>query len=318
MKRQALYMKIKKILKSAGAAAAVFAVPAAINKCIFMLSKNKSDCNGQYYTWQYGNVFYKKTGRGRPLLLIHSLAVGAGSLEFMYNIDELSKKYTVYAVDLPGFGLSDKPKITYTAFIYSSFINSFIKDVIKKPSAVAASNGSGMFAVIAAKLYPKNISKLILVSPAGIASKMAKNDDITKRTFLELPVYGTFAYNIAASKKNIKTFLIKEGFYAPHKVSKEICDAFYHAAHATGGDVRYAYASLATNYMNMDIKQYFKAIVQPVFVIWGEENSVNPIKNMDLLEEMKPESEYFIFEETKLFPHMENPEEFNKIIKEKI
>ena len=56
----------------------------------------------------------------------------------------------------------------------------------------------------------------------------------------------------------------------------------------------------------------------PVVVLWGEENRKNPVENMDVLEKLRPEEAYYIFEETRLFPHMENTAAFVQLVKEQL
>ncbi|MEA5082789.1 MAG: alpha/beta fold hydrolase [Lachnospiraceae bacterium] len=309
-------MRLKNVLKIIGALGASVGSLAAINKGIFALAKghNSEFENGEYYKWKYGQVHYKKNGVGKPVVLLHGLTIGASHCEFAKNIDALSQKYTVYALDLPGFGYSDKPKITYTAFTYASFINDFITEIVGEPCMVIASNGSGMFATITAKLFSQNITRLTLISPNGISDEMAKNSDFYHRTMLELPLHGTTVYNYLASRKIIKQFLLTDGFYSPENVDKAAIDAFYYPAHGTSSDARYAYASFATKYMNMDIKGYFENLKMPICIIWGEEHTSNPIENMDILKELQPLAEFYIFEDTKMFPHYENAEEFNSLI----
>ena len=58
-------------------------------------------------------------------------------------------------MDLLGCGCSDRPKITYTNFLYVQLITDFIKAVIKQPTDVLTSGLSGSFAVMACKMmYP--------------------------------------------------------------------------------------------------------------------------------------------------------------------
>lgn len=66
-----------------------------------------------------------KNQKGFPLFLIHGLG---GSIEsWTNNIEFLSKKFRIIALDLPGFGLSDKPKVSYTINFYVNFLEKFIK-----------------------------------------------------------------------------------------------------------------------------------------------------------------------------------------------
>ena len=59
-----------------------------------------------------------------------------GSLN-RYNIPELAKTYTVYAMDLLGFGLSEKALIEYNANVWRDQVGDFLKEVVGKPAVLA-------------------------------------------------------------------------------------------------------------------------------------------------------------------------------------
>ena len=62
------------------------------------------------YAWRHGEVTYKVKGRGEPLVLIHGIYAGASSFEYRRVFAQLAvKHHRVYAFDLLGFGLSDRP-----------------------------------------------------------------------------------------------------------------------------------------------------------------------------------------------------------------
>ena len=53
-----------------------------------------------------------------------------------YNIPELAKKYKVYAIDLLGFGWSDKALIEYDAMVWRDEVVDFLKEIVKEPAVV--------------------------------------------------------------------------------------------------------------------------------------------------------------------------------------
>lgn len=53
-----------------------------------------------------------------------------------YNIPELAKKYKVYAVDLLGFGWSEKALVEYDATIWMEQVSDFLREVVQSPSVV--------------------------------------------------------------------------------------------------------------------------------------------------------------------------------------
>lgn len=313
-------MSVKKLLsvasKTVAAAGTVIFSVSAFNHFLYKnaIREDKDYEKGLFYQWKEGAVHYKVCGSGKPILLLHSLTIGSSHREWAKNIDILAKRYTVYAVDLPGYGYSDKPKITYTAFLYASFIKDFTDDIIGGKTAVVAANGSAMFAVTAAKLFPEKFSSLLVVSPGGIADKMADNSNFKKRTLMELPLKGTLSYNIKTSKKAIREFLEEYGFFAKERIDDETVNAFYIAAHTEKGNARYAYASYVTDYMNMDIKKYLEMLSMPLTVVWGDDNPFFNKETAQTVKKLVPWAKFYVFEKTKLFPYMENSEEFNKVV----
>ena len=88
-----------------------------------------------YKSWKFQghNVNYIDVGndgdkKKPPLLLIHGF--GASIYHWRYNIPVLARDYHVYAIDLLGFGLSDKPIIDYSAELWRDQALAFIKEVV--------------------------------------------------------------------------------------------------------------------------------------------------------------------------------------------
>ena len=67
----------------------------------------------RYYRWRGGDLAYAVAGEGEPLLLVHGIYAGASSFEFRKNFGELSRSFRVYALDLLGCGLSERPRRRY-------------------------------------------------------------------------------------------------------------------------------------------------------------------------------------------------------------
>src|SRR5215212_9290422 len=63
----------------------------------------------RYHRWRCGDLAYSVAGDGEPLLLLHGVYAGASSFEYRKNFEELSKSFRVYALDLLGCGMSERP-----------------------------------------------------------------------------------------------------------------------------------------------------------------------------------------------------------------
>ena len=94
-----------------------------------------------YYHWRFGDIYYTKKGKGSPILLIHDMLPGGSGYEWGKIEDDLALEHTVYNLDLPGCGRSEKSGITYTNFVYVQAICDFIKNVIGEKTDVDGKSG---------------------------------------------------------------------------------------------------------------------------------------------------------------------------------
>jgi pimeloyl-ACP methyl ester carboxylesterase len=111
-------------------------------------------------------ISYIDEGKGEfTLILIHGLASNAGF--WRYNIPELSKHFRVIAVDLPGYGKSQKGNFSYSLSFYAETIKNLIDDLNLKNVVLVGHSMGGQISIIFALNYPDKLSKLILAAPAG-------------------------------------------------------------------------------------------------------------------------------------------------------
>ena len=165
-------MKKKKLLKTVLISTAAISGTWILNKAVFYYSTMKkilASEHGNIYKWRFGNIYYRKTGEGHPLLLVHDLSCAASGYEWKYLVDELSKKHTVYVIDLLGCGHSDKPKITYTNYLYVQLLNDFVKEVIKGKTDIITSGRASSLAIMACHMEAHLYNRLLFIS-TGVCS----------------------------------------------------------------------------------------------------------------------------------------------------
>ena len=299
-----------------GAIGAALAGLVGYQQIMLKQAQKKKDETHFMETWETenGTVAYRSVGNGRPLLLIHSVMLGASSREWDDIIDGLSEKYHVYAIDLPGFGNSYCPEEPWTAYQYAQFLHEFIKNVVKRPVCICGANGGADFALTLSLLHPENVRRMILVSPEGIGRGFATEEDTKSLSLLLKPVAGTQKFLLGTSKKAIKTQL-EAAFHAKETISAELIQRYADAARY-GDHAQATYAGIATRFYAADTKAAFAKLSVPFLMVWGEENKENPVAHFDTAEKMKDFGAFAVFENTGSLPHMENSKAFLENVRE--
>ena len=225
------------------------------------------------------NIYYQKTGSGSPLLLIHDLNHYSSSMEWDKVIDTLSREHTVYTIDLLGCGKSDKPAITYTCYLYVQLLTDFIRDIIGEKTDIVATGASVSFVTAACQNIADQICHIILVCPESIRTlaKAPNHKSKLLASIINLPIYGTFIYNVGARN----------------------------TALSDSAECRYLYSSILGHYTTVNIAHCLEGLTTSIAVISGK----NAPENFEKAEEycnVLPSIEHIEIAGCGLLPQREN------------
>ena len=219
-------------------------------------TKNLLEQKGRFYKFRNTNIYYSVRGNGSPVLLIHDLLPQSSGYEWSYVRRKLEKDHTVYVVDLPGCGRSEKPWITYTSYYYVEFLNSFIENVIREKTCVVASGQSAFFSILCDRMNPGLMEKLILVNPERLSVSEKMPDTLKKviKFMIQLPIFGRFIYNIEMGENNLSNLFRQIYFEKKGSVDQRMVAAYYEAAHKGMGGGRHLLASLRGGYLGANVR----------------------------------------------------------------
>ena len=113
------------------------------------------------------NIHYFCGGSGSPLVLIHGLGSSAAA-EFYHNLEPLAAHHRVLAIDLPGFGGSDKPVITYSIDLFVKAVSDLMATEGVARAAVMGVSMGGRVALGLALESPQLVERLVLVDALGV------------------------------------------------------------------------------------------------------------------------------------------------------
>lgn len=242
------------------------------------------------------------------LVLFHGTNAAASSGEFREIFDALASEYHVVAPDLPGFGVSDRPRLKYSHVTYEDFVADFLGE-FDEP-AVLASSLAGAYAAAAAREV--EISRLLLVSPTATAMPWRRE---WLRELLRSPVLGTALFNLQVSRPALRYFNLDHGYYDPDSLSEDWLDYQWRSAHQP--NAKFAPASFLAGFLNSDLElaTTLADLDAPVTLLWGRETDTTPVEDGRELAE-QADAGLVVFEAAMLLPHVEHPELFVETVRD--
>lgn len=264
------------------------------------------------YAWTQGDIFYAVKGRGEPLVLVHGIYAGASSFEYRRVFDLLSRHFRVYAFDLLGFGLSDRPPVTYTPELYANLLQDFVRQVCggaDHPVRVVASSLGAAFTIRTASARPNLFARLVLVEPTGIEDLAVGGENPQRRAgrwLLRTPLVGQALYNGIAARPSIRYFL-RQSYARSVELSDDLIDYYYTMAHQPGA--RYAPASFVSGTLNTPVLEAYASLRMPLLLLWGKSARFTPLERARAFRLANPRAELRVYDCGSL-PQEEVPGEF--------
>ena len=270
------------------------------------------------YPWKYGDMFYEVKGArdAKPLLLLHGFGPGASSHEWRKNIDVLATQFRVFAVDLLGFGLSDRPAIDYTTETYTDLISDFIKEVINKPTVVVAHGVTCAYVISDAYRHPNLYDRLVLVTPPATMLQENTPGPLNNawKFALRTPILGEFVYNILTSRSAIRGYFDAKGFHNPGLITDDLVEYIFTSAHQPNS--RFAMASFLSDYLTLDVHEALARLKMPVLAVWGREGTMTPSEAAEAFKRVNSHIDVRILDKCSYQPQDEQANNFNTLVRE--
>lgn len=210
-------------------------------------------------------VHYEEAGRGAPALLIHGW--GATTKFWTMTFPALAGTYRCVAIDLPGFGESDKPDVPYTIDWYAGFVGKLL-DALGWPKATLCGHSmGGQISALFAARNPGRVERLVMVNPPvhGHTSLFLK-----ARALL-LPLFRWLMW-VFMHVRFVRHWVAKDFTYKV-RLSDDIVDDV----------IRTTYASSIGSVLSLsstDLVPHLRSISAPTLVIGSERDGViRPIQH---------------------------------------
>ncbi|MGO4616770.1 4,5:9,10-diseco-3-hydroxy-5,9,17-trioxoandrosta-1(10),2-diene-4-oate hydrolase [Nocardia sp. 2YAB30] len=250
-------------------------------------------------------------GNGPTIVLLHGGGPGASSWSnFARNIPVLAQNFHVLAVDQPGYGRSDKPTEHPQYFVHSASALKDLLDHLEITSRVHLLGNSlgGGAAVRFALDYPDRAGKLILMGPGGLSTNLFAPDPTEGVKLLS-------TFNYEPTRENLAAFL-RIMVFDQSLITDDLIDERF--ASASTPEALAATRAMGKSFAGADFEKGMLwrdayKLRQPVLLIWGREDRVNPLDGALVATKVIPRAQLHVFGGCGHWAQLEKFHEFNRL-----
>ncbi|EYU22782.1 hypothetical protein ABFS82_03G117500 [Erythranthe guttata] len=255
-----------------------------------------------------------------PLLLVHGF--GASIAHWRRNIPTLAQNRTVYAIDLIGFGASDKPAgFQYTMEIWAQLILDFLDEIVQRPTVLLGNSVGSLACVIAASESSQSqVRGLVLFNCSGGMNNKAIVDDWRIKLLLPLLWFfdfllkqrgiASYLFDRVRQRETLRNVLLSV-YGNKESVDEDLVEIIRKPALDEGA--LDAFVSIITGPPGPNPVNLIPNITLPVLVLWGDADPFTPIdgpvgKYFTSLADRLTNVKLFLLEGVGHCPHDDKPD----------
>ncbi|NJN49576.1 MAG: alpha/beta hydrolase, partial [Alkalinema sp. RL_2_19] len=232
-----------------------------------------------------------------PIVLLHGF--DSSLLEFRRLLPLLGERRSTWAIDLLGFGFTDRPvdcdfsPDSIKAHLYYSW-----KTLIQRPMILVGASMGGAAVIDFALSYPEAVERLVLIDSAGFAKGPAISGVLSR-----FPAIGRIATNFL-SRPDVRRQVSRKAYYDDKTfvtADAELC-ATLHLALPRWSEALIGFTcSGGYNFLGDRIAQ----VTQPTLVLWGRQDKILGTQDATRFERVLPQGKLVWLEDCGHVPHLE-------------
>ena len=253
---------------------------------------------------------YLTAGTGRPLLLIHGLL--GYSFSWRFNLAELGRHHTVYAVDLLGTGFSERCDLDCSLRATARQMAEFLDRLKIGDFDLLGTSHGGAVAIMLASRDPARVRRMVLSAPANPWSPYGR---------LLAPFLGHFPGRLAlpsiVRSPSLLTFQLHRMYGDRARISPGTREG-YAAAIGMPGTAAHVLSVVRCWIDDLEeVRRVLPSIAAiPTLLIWGTRDRPVPLVSAKPLQEQFHNAELVVFDGVGHLPYEEVPEAFDRAVTE--
>ena len=276
----------------------------------------------RFWYWRGWRVRYTHlaetpgTEHEAPFLLLH----GAGSslVQWRKNLMAIAQERPVYAIDLLGFGQSEKVASELNTDLWVAQTKAFCQTFLRQPAILMGHSLGALVALQMTTSHPEQVSKLVMLTlPAArqeLAGPAAKVGAVVERWFAS-PLLVRPLFYLVRSPTLIRKAL-KALSQDPTKVDDELIDSFVGPTQERGAARTFCYLvkSRTSESFSPLTRELIPLVNVPTLLLWGKCDRVIPLTWGQYVNRLNPQLTLVEVEEAGHFLYDESAPDLHNLI----
>ncbi|MDF5719549.1 MAG: alpha/beta fold hydrolase [Rhizonema sp. PD37] len=261
----------------------------------------------------------KNNQKTTPVILLHGFGASIG--HWRQNLEVLGEYHTIYALDLLGWGASEKASANYSIQFWVEQVYDFWKAFICQPVVLVGNSLGSLVCLAAAASHPDMVQSIVMMSlpdptleqeaiPTWLQPAVARIKSIVASGFILKAVFGLVC------RPKILSSWAASAYASRDAITDELLDIFVTPTqdeNAVRAFIAIFKAATLTTY-SPSVKRLLPTLQIPMLLIWGQKDRWVPPALAQQFAQYNQNIQLLTLENVGHCPHDESPEEVNKII----
>lgn len=271
--------------------------------------------------WQTRYTYIRSdTKTGTPLMLLHGFGASIG--HWRNNLSVLAGTHTVYALDMLGFGASEKPAVNYSVALWVEQVYDFWRTFIRTPVVLIGNSTGSQVTLAAAAMHPEMVQRVVMLSLPDLSvreeamPKLLRPAIAAMENLLASPLLLKAIFRVVRRPGIVKRWA-GMAYANSEAVTDELVDILVGPAQDRGSAGAFAgvLRAMIGSQFAPSVKSVLPSLKIPILLIWGEQDRMVPPIFARQFADYNPEYvELLSLENAGHCAHDECPDEVNQSI----
>ncbi|MBF2064948.1 MAG: alpha/beta fold hydrolase [Calothrix sp. C42_A2020_038] len=272
--------------------------------------------------WQTRYTYIRRfpsSSEAVPIILLHGFGASIG--HWRQNLEVISQHHTVYALDMLGWGASEKAPVNYSVSLWAEQVYDFWKAFIRKPVVIVGNSLGSLVSITAAATYPEMARGLVMMSLPDPSLEqeaiplMLRPMVMAIKNFVASPLFLKPLFYFIRQPGVLRRWATI-AYANPEAITDELVDIIALPAQDRGSVRAFTAlfkASIGANF-SPNVKLILPTLSIPMLLIWGQKDRFVPPALAPIFAQYNKNLQILNLDNVGHCPHDESPDEVNQVI----